>query len=134
MPSEFVSREGQAAALDTWYTLSGDGVGGTKSSYVVSAGKSKIKKVIMGLGTGASASKQVLLLRLSGSGVQGGFQVIAGPWASNVGTAVTSKTMPAFCLPVDIGVNPGGEITMEVKLTGTGDSGTPEVAVGLEVI
>ena len=134
MPSEFVAREAQAAALDTWYTLTGDGAGGTKSSYMVSSGKSRIAKVIMGLSSGAAASKQILLCRLSGSGIVGGNQVITGPVANNTGTAVTAMGAPAFALNTDIGVVAGGTIEIEAKLTGTGDSGTPEVAIGIEVV
>jgi len=134
MPSEFVTREAQAAAVDTWYTLTGDGAGGTKSSYMVSQGKSRVAKIIMSLGSGAAASKQILLVRLSGNGIVGGAQVVCGPGASNVGTAVSSATIAAFVLPVEIGVVSGNEIQIEAKLTGTGDSGTPEVAVGLELV
>ena len=130
--AHYFMREAQCAAADTWYTLQGDGAGGTRANIQIPQGCSKIVGITCSAGFGGTAGVAILVLKLSGNALKEGEQKIPLVAVANVGTSVT---LEAECLPkmvVDIPVTAGNELIIQVSNSGA-DTGTPEFMVGVEV-
>lgn len=130
MSDDMFGREAQAAAVDTWYDLTGDFAGGTLTDYQVPAGITRIYRIVSAMGQGAAASSGECIVRITGTGVKAQQDIIVSQ-VYNVGTAVTCGVVPTNGILVNIPVIPGGTIHLQGKIAATGDSGTPEFGVGL---
>ena len=130
--AQYFMREAQCAAADTWYTLQGDGAGGTRANIVIPQGCSKIVGICVSAGFGGTAGVAILCLRLTGNALKEGQQEIPLIGCANVGTSVTAEFEHMPKLKVDIPVTPGNELILQVSNSGS-DTGTPEFMVGVEV-
>ena len=130
MSDDCFGREAQAAAVDTWYDLTGDFAGGTLTDYQVPAGITRIYRIVPSLGIGPAASSGSAIVRITGTGVKSQQDIVISQ-NMNLGTSVTAVANRTQGVMVNVPVIPGGTIHLQGKLAVSGDSGTPEFGVGL---
>ena len=132
----YVTREGSiGASLDTFVNLS-TYAGQTVNAITVPAGYSSIKQLWLNVGPIGNATDNqgcTFTIRLQGSGLKyGPVDIVAGAWShlllSNSGDAMVTW---ANVVPVDIALNPQGEIWVKAAQDGAAEVGSPEAAVTL---
>lgn len=130
-----ITVEGDLATVDVAASLTTQG-SVTAPSRQVPAGKSKIDSIIVAVaGDGAAQGSGTYALRLGGSGIKNGEQVIivgaAGNIAVQSGSDQAPISMPAIVLEdVDIEVSPGDTINVQGEMDGQ-DLGTARMVVTL---
>ncbi len=126
---------GSMTAVDTRTQITGQG-SVTAPSLVVPSGMSKIDKIIVSAGAeGLADGSAVFLLRLGGSGVLKGEQVIAVGAAARIAVQAGSDAAPqigkAFILEnCDIDVSPSDNVSIAAEMAGN-DLGTARIAITL---
>jgi len=133
--SKTLTVEGDITAVDTRTQITTQG-SVTAPSLVVPSGFSKIDKIIVSAGAeGLADGSAVFLLRLGGSGVLKGEQVITVGAAARIAPQAGSDSAPqiakAFILDdVDIDVSPSDNVSISAEMAGS-DLGTARIAVTL---
>jgi len=125
-----VMREGQCANADTWYKLTGDGAGGTLNDFVVPQGIGRAYKLSVSVGLANTAAIGTVLIKLQGTAVPHGTEVI--PVAGYCGNgSATTLAIEQIEIPIDAPLKPG---ILEIwGCFSGGDSGTPELMVGVDM-
>lgn len=131
--SKTLTVEGDITTVDTRTNITTQG-SVTAPSLVVPSGMSKIAKVLVAVAAeGLADGSAVFLLRLGGSGVLKGEQVLtmgaAGRIAVQAGSDAAPQVGKLFVLEnVDIDVSPSDTITIAAEMAGS-DLGTARVVV-----
>lgn len=133
--SRTLTVEGDITAADTLTNLTTQG-SVTTPSRLVPNGVTKIAKIAVAASQdGAAAGATIFILRLSGSGVKGGEQVLTigagGIIAVQAGSDTAAPTVVTTVLDnVDIDVSQGDTINISAEMAGE-DLGTSRVAATL---
>jgi len=132
MPRYYRSREGEATAVDTKTQLTTLGSEAAPGPLLVPAGTSRLVGIIVAACENfAAATGFSAFIRLEGSGLPDGPEVI-GCLAGGVPVATGGNaTVPATFIPLDVPVTAGNEILIFGEMAGT-DVG--QVSVGVTLI
>jgi len=123
-------REGQCAASDTWYKLTGDGAGGTLNDFIVPSGIGRAYRLSVSVGLANTAATGTVLVKLAGTAVPHGSETIAVAGYTGNGNA-TTLAMDNVEMLIDAPLQPG---TLEIwGCYSGGDSGTPELMIGVDM-
>lgn len=131
--SRTLTVEGDVNSVDTRVLLTGQG-SVSAPSLVVPSGMKKISKIIaVGAADGAAAGEVVYFLRIGGSAVLNGEQVIVFGGDSSIAPQAGSDVAPSIGVPlvlndVDIAVNSSDTITIACEAAGV-DVGDSTVAI-----
>ena len=120
MTKQYRSREGEATAVDTKSALTTLGSETAPGPLLVPSGVSKLIAVIIACAAQiAAATGCTAFVRMEGSGLPSGPEVIcAGAFGAAVATG-SFETMEAKYVPLDVPVTSGNEILLYGEMAGT---------------
>ena len=129
---QYIVRTGQITSANSYTALTDSGEGNSGQSQKAPVGSNAIKQIIGAFASSIAAVASAgvnAVLRLSGDGLQRE-QTLPLAALDNGATDTAKALTAAAVIPTDIPVNAGGEIQVEISLTGA-DPGTVECAVAL---
>jgi len=131
MPKQYRTREGSVTAVDTKTGLTTQGSISAPGTLYVPDGTSRLESVIVAAcGNFAATGSASLFIRLEGSGLPEGPEVISiGAIGGNSTTGIQGA-IPAKKILLDVPVTPGNDVLIYAEMAGA-DVGTIEVCVTL---
>lgn len=133
--SRTITVEGDVNAVDTRVLLTAQGSVATPSLVVPSGMRRIVKMICTAAADGLAAGEVVYFIRLGGSAVLGGEQVIVFGGDGSIAVQAGSDAAPSVSVPfilndVDIAVSPSDTITIAAEAAGV-DVGDSTIAVTL---
>lgn len=131
MPKQYRTRNGTVASANTKTAIAEQGSISSPGTLYVPDGVSTLESIIVSAGVDyAAAGHATIFIRLEGSGLPEGPEVVAVGAAGGNSTTGIQATMPAIEIPLGVGVTPGNDILIYGEMAGD-DIGSVELGITL---